>query len=101
MTEFRELGPAPEMDEADELTRAAKKTDSKKKKKTGSSSSSSKKKKKTTSSSLRLTKKEKALVQNYRKGNELEKQILEALAEKFAEDLNAEGILSVVQNLFK
>ena len=85
-------------------TAAKKKTTTSSSKKTGTTSAKKKttttaKKKTSTSSSttLKLSAKEKKLVQNYRKCNALEKQLIEVITEKAAGGLN----LSFLSTLLK
>jgi hypothetical protein len=62
-------------------TTATKKTSASSKKKPAASTA------KASSSQLKLTAAEKKLVQNYRKGNKLEKELIAMLVEKASEDL--------------
>jgi len=71
--------------------KTAKKPASSKKKKTAAA-------KKKTTASIRLTAAEKKLVQNYRKGNLIEKKILDFAAEKFAEGIDAASVINLLRN---
>lgn len=73
-----------------------KKTAAKKKTSTAKKKTSTAKKK--TASSIRLTAAEKKLVQNYRKGNLIEKKILDLIAEKFAEGVDASSVINLLRS---
>lgn len=82
------------------ITAAAKKPASTtKKKKTSTAKKKTGTAKKKTASSIRLTAAEKKLVQNYRKGNLIEKKILDIAAEKFAEGVDASAVLNLLRGI--
>ncbi len=55
--------------------------------------------KKKTASTLRLSAAEKKLVQNYRKGNMIEKKVLDLAAEKFAEGVDASSVINLLRGM--